>query len=111
MQKTIQLLQTPFESSCSATPEFNTYARTFKREVKSVIESIGGELVSFSKGHFEVSGFFKVGEKFYYFSQSDLRYFVGQNLLLRTAKSEKDYTGGSNHFVEMGSEMFSQLPV
>ena len=56
--------------------------------------------VIFSKGYHYVSGFvgFPNG-KWVYFSSSDDR--MGPvTYLVRTAKNEKDYTGGANHFTK-----------
>jgi len=93
-----------FESSCSLTPEFASFIKDFK---KAVIDSTKPdfELVGWSKGHFEVSGFLKnVGNgKLVYFSISDVRYWPDEwynNILIRTAKHDKDYTGGSNNYTE-----------
>lgn len=115
MEKTLKLLSRGFESSSMMTPEFKAYARTFKSEMKKEIEKAGGELVAFNVGHFYVSGFFKVGEQHYYFSQSDVRNGTGgilgaDNLLLRTAKNARDFSGGSNNYRELGAGMFERLP-
>lgn len=106
MQKTLERIGTEFESSSQKTPEFTSYARTFESEIKKEIEKVGGTLESFNQGHFYVSGFFKVAGQMYYFSQSDVRHFPSATLLLRTAQHIKDYTGGSNHYVTMGKDMF-----
>jgi hypothetical protein len=89
-----------FESSSSRTPEYSAFEREFKKElVKQLPENC--ELVNWSRGHFEVSCFIKnaISGRFAYLSTSDVRYFPDEwynNLLIRTAKHEKDYTGGSN---------------
>lgn len=89
-----------FESSSGLTDEFSSFSKDFKKYLKS-IAGIDYDLY-FSKGHFYCSGFFrnKKTEKFVYFSMSDVRYFKDawfNNLLVRTAKDEKDFTGGSNN--------------
>ena len=90
-----------FESSSSLTPEF----AQFRREIKSYIKKslpVNLELIMpFSSLHFAFSGFIKnkETEKFVYFSSSDVRHFKDSwfdNLLIRTAENEKDYTGGNN---------------
>lgn len=111
MQKTLKLLSQGFESSSQTTPEFVKYATTFKREVKARLAEIGAELLDFNRGHFYVSGFFKKGEQVYYFSQSDVRWFSGDGILVRTAKHTKDYSGGANNYTALGAEMFNRLPV
>ncbi len=72
--------------------------------MKAMSQQIGAELVSFNKGHYYVSGFIKREEKYVYFSISDVRHFPGSwvnDVLVRTAKHEKDYTGGANNRTEL----------
>ena len=93
-----------FESSSGLTPEFSSFSRDFKKHLKS-IAGIDYELY-FSRGHFYMSGFFrnKRNDKFAYFSSSDVRYSPDNwfnNILVREAKGEKDYTGGSNNFCKL----------
>ena len=61
----------------------------------------GWELVRVLKNHYEFSVFFKDNNnQFVYFHISDVRYFKNEwynNILIRTAKNETDYTGGNNH--------------
>ena len=87
-----------FESSAGVTEEWDAFVRDFKKHIKSQLPD-GAELVNFSKGHFEFSGFVKMGERYVYFSISDVRYWKDGwyiNILIRTAKSIGDYIGGSN---------------
>jgi len=89
-----------FESSSSKTPEFKAFASDFKKEIKRQATIYGLALSSFNIGHFYVSGFLQVRDNFVYFSCSDVRYFPNDwknNLLYRTARDIKDFTGGSNH--------------
>ena len=90
-----------FESSSGLTDEFSSFARDFKKHLKSVAGS-SFDLVEFSRGHFYMSGFFqsKKTKRFVYFSTSDVRYFKDSwfnSILVRTAKDEKDFSGGSNN--------------
>ena len=91
-----------FESSSGLTKEFSDFARDYRRELK---KAIGDSYIiaAWSRGHFAVSAFvrnIKTG-KTAYISTSDVR--GGRdgwynNILIRTAKHEKDYTGGSNGY-------------
>ena len=89
-----------FESSSGLTDEFATFAREYKRELtKQLPENC--EIVAWSRGHFYISCFIKnkASGRFAYLSTSDVRHFSDEwynNILIRTAKHEKDYTGGSN---------------
>ena len=68
-----------------------------RRELKALAKKIGAE-VEFSPGYFEYSAFFCKDGKYIYVHVGDVRYnsdWYG-NVLFRTAKNERDYTGGSN---------------
>lgn len=116
MEKSIAMLLRGFVSSCSTTPEFAQFFRTFKSEFTKELLSIGATNIVFSRGHFFLSGFFTVGSQPYYFSLSDVRgmehclnkWCSGQ-LLYRTAKHYKDWTGGSNQFVNIEAGMAKNM--
>jgi hypothetical protein len=87
-----------FESSSRTTPEFSKFYNQFKKEFTKELLSIKATNITFSKGHFYISGFFTVNNQPYYFSISDVRFFPHTNLLYRTAKNYKDFTGGTNQY-------------
>ena len=80
------------------------------QQFKMFAKELGAELVSFSAGHYDVSGFIEKGGKYAYFRFSVPRGerpmdlceggFMG-NVLVRTAAGPKDYTGGWNNFCSM----------
>ena len=95
-----------FESSSGRTPEFTAFARMFRAHILKEARINGLELVNFSSGHFYCSGFLKniLTGRFSYFSISDVRYFQDSwvdDVLLRTANNEKDYTGGNNRSINV----------
>jgi len=100
----IGLLRQTFESSSSLTPQFQHFYMTFRSDMKRFLKDRGAKEFKFSRGHFEVSGFFTMpDDQVWYFSIGDVRWFK-EWMLLRTAKSYEDYTGGSNCQVKLGSE-------
>ena len=97
-----------FESSCSRTPEFTAFARMFRSHIQKQAKENGLEVASFSTGHFYCSGFFRNSTtgKFAYFSISDVRHFQDSwidDVLLRTAVHDRDFTGGSNQSVHINN--------
>jgi len=102
MKKAIVSTQQHFESSCSRTPEYLAWHRLFKREFTKFLISIGATtMVQIGKpNHFDMSGFFTVGTQIWYFRIGDLRWFK-DTMLVRTAMSYADYTGGQNHYVPL----------
>jgi hypothetical protein len=87
-----------FQSSSGLTEEFAAFARDYRAWVKKNLPE-GAKLDTWSRGHFEVSGFIERGGRYVYFNTSDVRYFReewAENILVRTAKHNRDYTGGQN---------------
>ena len=93
-------LDVEFESSSVLTPQFAQFAREFKRFILGQL-SHEQSLVGWSRGHFYVGGFIQQGDRFVYFSISDVRHFHNSwytNVLIRKAKGDRDYTGGQNTY-------------
>ena len=119
MKKTLAFLLAGFESSCSLTPEFAQFFRTFKSEFTKELKSIGATNIIFSRGHFYVSGFYTIGIQAWYFSISDVRGMdyglcnypdrCMSQLLYRTAQHYKDYTGGYNRYVKIETGMAQNM--
>ncbi len=97
-------IQAGFESSSEKTPEFKSFATAFKSFLKKELTAAGAELVDFSVGHFQCSGFYQKGDKLGYFSIADVRSPRESRILYRTAEHRKDYRGGQNNFVDMSDE-------
>ncbi len=88
--------------------EFNQFQNAFKREVERLAQEGGAKLVSYSKGHYDMSGFIEKDGIYVYFSYGALDRTKVQltsasdfisPLLMRTAKHEKDFSGGSNNHI------------
>ena len=98
-------LNAGFEQGSTNSKEFKQFAKDFKNAFKSELQKIGADIATFNTGHFYLSGFFKKGEKIYYFSWNN-----GDNqILYRTAKDLKDYTGGCNQYVKISKNTGNQL--
>jgi len=91
-----------FVSSCARTPEYLEWHRVFKRDFTKFLKSHDDitEVVIGKPNHFDMSGFFRRGEQWWYFSISDLRWSK-ESMLIRTAKDTKDWTGGMNQFASL----------
>lgn len=85
--------------------EYNTFQNAFKREMNKIAKNIGATLVSFSKGHYDVSGFIERNGKYVYFYYDSV--LCGNRatpklkeriaMYCRTAENAKDYRGGDNN--------------
>lgn len=97
-----------FTSGSVIDEDFRVFARLFKGYATNNLPE-GANLVRFSRGHYYVSGFIERQGKFVYFSISDVRFFPGgwhNDILVRTAVTDHDYTGGNNCYTTL--ENFSR---
>jgi hypothetical protein len=97
-----------FGSDSRNTPEFNKFFLDFKKELKLELAKIGATEFELKKNHFDCSGFFRaIDGQLYYISLSDVRHFFNEpTLLIRTAKHNKDWFGGSNNYINIEKDMF-----
>ena len=93
--------------------DFMNWAKEFKRMIQEQIALVGGTDYKQNTGHYYVSGFFKIGEQCYYLSCSDVRHWsyddIVNDVLIRTAKDYKDFTGGRNCRVCIEDDMFRDI--
>jgi len=92
-----------FQTSSTTTEKFVDFFKDLKKYIKTNLPE-GAELVNFTKNHFCGSGFVKKGDKYVYISISDVRFFKDEwynKMLIRTAKHDKDFTGGANGFTDL----------
>ena len=89
--------------------EFLAFARDFKAMTREIAGKIHATLVSFSIGHYDVSGFVERDGRYAYFSYSEPRHMpidltrsdALQGILVRSAEGPKDYRGGHNNFANV----------
>jgi len=109
MKKTLELLKAEFESSSGLTPQMKQFFTTFKREFTAGMKDRGFTDIEVSRGHFYLSGFFRAPSgQLYYFSFDDLR-GNKDRIYFRTAKHNKDWTGGSNQWANMDENLLDYL--
>lgn len=85
-------------------PRSKAFHRECSKFIKKAIAPYGLELIrSKSATYCASSGFITDGKgKFVYYSIGDYRWEDWKHgVLIRTAKNEKDYTGGMNHYCEL----------
>lgn len=88
--------------------EYRNFQTALIREISNYAEAVDATVVSNSKGHYFTTCFVERNGKFVYISHSSglSRMADGvrielDSFLIRTAKHEKDYTGGSNHYCHL----------
>lgn len=94
-----------FESDTEVTPEFKEFRKEFELMMKNELAKIGATKYQQINGHFYVCGFFTFKDQIYYFQLDDVRYGTTR-MLARTAKSYSDFTGGTNTWINLHTDMF-----
>lgn len=89
-----------FSSGGCIGDDFKSFNTKFRNFVKKSLPD-GWNIHYWNRGHYCCSGVIETLEhQFIYFSIPDVRFFDAEwvtNILIRTMKHEKDWTGGSNH--------------
>ena len=84
----------------NANAPYKSFQTKYRNYIKKVCKAHGYELAKFLPGYFEFSCFVKGNDKYVYISISDVRFWGDgwyNNILIRTAEHDKDYTGGPNN--------------
>jgi len=94
-----------FSTGCYTGEDYKEFERKYISYLKSMCKEYSWELVKANKNHYEFSAFFKdTDDNYVYFSISDVRYFQNEwynHILVRTAKHDKDYSGGQNNYTNL----------
>ena len=90
--------------------EAKSFVTAFRNMLKRELTPLGIEVVSITAGHYDLSGFCKKDGKYVYVSYSIPRWgkridfsdcSCMNGVLYRTAKDDRDFHGGSNHFSDI----------
>ena len=84
--------------------DFKSFNTKFRNFIKRSLPN-GWNINYWNRGHYYCSGVIETLEhQFIYFSIPDVRYFTFEwatNILIRTMKHNKDWTGGNNHYTDI----------
>ena len=85
----------------TASPSFQQWAAEIRKEIRKICKANNGTLISLpTTCHYFWSAFIKANSgQIWYISCSDVRHFPDDNIMYRTAKHDKDFTGGSNQWI------------
>lgn len=91
-----------FQSSPHTGADFKQFARDLRKELNRQLKQTDCRIVKYNVGHYYISGFIEKDGKFIYFNIGDVRFNLSglgweENILVRTARNIKDYTGGMNN--------------
>lgn len=87
-------------------PSYRAYHKALMTEIGKIASDINGNLVKRICGHYFSSCFIKHNGKYVYISYEPLMrtrvcLTSGTSFLIRSAKDENDYIGGSNNFCSL----------
>lgn len=97
------------DDGCYLSEDFKSFARKFRNYLNRNLPE-GCEILNHRIGHYDLSGFVRMGEKYAYYSYSWNRFSPvdvreGSNprsaVLYRTAAGSSDYRGGFNRFASI----------
>ena len=97
------------DDGCYLSEDFKSFARKFKNYLNRNLPD-GCEILKHKVGHYDLSGFVRLGEKCAYYSYSWNRFSPvdvreGSSpmkaVLYRTADGPSDYRGGNNRFASI----------
>lgn len=107
-----EILTTPLESSSSKTPEYKSVVRKATNRLRKVLSLVGSyEVPTRSMPHFEFSVMIKnktTGKYAHYFT-GDMRGGYSKTHVIRSAKSDKDFSGGRNEMLYCDSSLEGNL--
>lgn len=98
-----------FSSGPYTGDDYKQFQNKYINYLRSLCKNEGWELVNVGRNHYCFSAFIKNREKYLFISISDVRYFPSdwyEHILMRTAKSDKDYRGGCNSFIHIDNIVF-----
>ena len=90
-----------FSSGCTTGRDFRDFSKEFKSNVKKRLPG-PITLEKYNSGHYYLSGFLYNNKtnKWCYFSIMDVRGSRNEQVMIRTAKDERDFTGGRNNWIK-----------
>ena len=94
-----------FSSDPYTGTDYKTFEKKYINYLKKMCAHYGWTVEKVSKNHYEFSAFIKnVNGHLVYLAIPDVRHFPGywfEKILVRTAKHERDYSGGSNKCTDL----------
>ena len=94
-----------FSSGPYTGQDYKTFQTKYINYLRSLCKQNGWELVNIGRNHYCFTAFVKNSQgKHIYLSVSDVRFFNNEwynHILIRTAKNEKDYSGGRNNYTTL----------
>lgn len=105
LPKTLQpFVNYVFSSGGYAGDDFKTFNIKYKNAIKKLLP-YGYEICLWNRGHYYCSAAIKDNYgRFIYMNCADVRYFPNEwaeDILIRTMKHDKDWTGGTNHRTDL----------
>lgn len=105
LQDLQKYLDFEFSTGCYTGEDYKTFQRKYINYLRSICKTCEWTLVNIGRNHYSFSAFIRnqIGQHVY-FSISDVRFWRNEwytNILIRTAKSETDYHGGTNYYTSL----------
>jgi hypothetical protein len=80
--------------------DFKSFFTKEKNRITKILKELGCTEIEMSRQFYYFFGFFTAPNgQIYYFNCDDIRHFGYNEILYRTAKDYKDFSGGSNQYI------------
>ena len=96
-----------FSTGSSTGSDYKAFEKDSKNDLENMAKENGLCLHSFNKNHYCFSAVLSDGNNYVYVSQSDVRFFDIDKILIRTMEHDHDWHGGRNQYCkwsEIGRE-------
>lgn len=88
-----------FSTGCETGEDYIAFEKDSKADLNKMLKEVGLVLHEFNKNHYCFSAVITDDmDHFIYISQSDVRSFDLDKILIRTMEHDKDWTGGPNRY-------------
>ena len=109
MKQVLKIIESGFETTENETGIDRVKLNRVARLLNNRFRKMGATSSKLKVNHVDISGFVQFGEHFTYISLSNIGWNQCNNVLIRTAESNKDYTGGSNNWLKLDTNLIDNI--
>lgn len=111
MKQVLKIINSGFETDENESGIDKVKLNRVARLLNNRLRSLGATSSKLKVNHVDISGFVQFADKFTYLSLSNIGWGECDNVLIRTAKHNKDYSGGSNNWIDLDLDLIKNIGV
>ena len=109
MKKVLELIESGFETTQTESGIDKMKLQRVARLLNNMLRKKGATSSKLKVNHVDISGFVQFGDKFIYVSLSNIGWSLCHTVLVRTAKDNKDYSGGANNWIRLDDNLIDSI--